>query len=211
MRRIIGVAALVALSGCAGNGMDEAECSVADWRAIGYEDGAAGQDMSALSSRRKACAEHGVAIDFNSYQSGRSEGLALFCRPANGYNYGSLGQRYNGVCPPDLEKEFLSSYQDGYGLYQRQAALDAITRELMQKQARANEIERLLANKTSTLAGGLLAPEQLAGAAVELKQLAEERSRLSGEIERLKIEQEKANEAYAVYEAHLSSRASRTD
>jgi len=209
MRRIFCVLALAALSGCAGGAMDEAECSTADWRTLGYEDGAAGEDMGAFTLRRKACADHGVVADLNGYRAGRSEGLLLFCRPSNGYNLGSLGVGYRGVCPFDLEADFLAAYNDGYGLYQRQTTLNAVTHRLAQKQARANEVERLLAEKTAALAGAGLTPEAVAATAVDLKQLTDERVRLAGEIERLKAEQAKADEAYRVYEARLSSRASR--
>jgi hypothetical protein len=209
MRRFFGVLALATLSGCAGSGMDEAECSTADWRTLGYEDGAAGADMNAFTLRRKACADHGVVADLNDYRAGRSEGLALFCRPSNAYNLGSLGVGYRGVCPPDLEKEFLAAYDDGYGLYQRQAALNSVTRHLNAAQSRADEVERLLAEKTAALAGGGLAPDQLAGAAVDIKQLAEERGRLARDIERLKTERAEADKAYRIYEARMASRASR--
>jgi len=210
MRRIFGVFLAVAvLSGCAGGTMDEAECSTADWRTLGFEDGAAGADMSAFSIRRKACADHGVVADLNGYRAGRSEGLGHFCRPSSGYNLGSLGVGYKGVCPADLETEFLAAYNDGYGLYKRQAALDAVTRNLVRKQARADQVERLMAEKTAALASTSLAPEELAALAVDLKQLAEERGRLAGDIERLKVEQAEADKAYRIYEARLASRASR--
>ncbi|MEZ5893062.1 MAG: DUF2799 domain-containing protein [Parvularculaceae bacterium] len=50
---LIGLA--VMLGGCAG-GLSKEECLVADWRAIGYEDGARGAPASAVSSHRQACA-----------------------------------------------------------------------------------------------------------------------------------------------------------
>jgi hypothetical protein len=66
------------VSGCAS--MDEDECRVADWRAIGYEDGVRGVAASHIGERREACAEHGIAPDFAAYRQGRDEGLLALTR-----------------------------------------------------------------------------------------------------------------------------------
>ena len=87
--------------------MSTEECLTADWRAIGYEDGAQGQNPDYFGERRKACAEHGITADFDAYLVGRAEGLALFCRPPNGYRLGVRDYNYSGVCPVELEDAFL--------------------------------------------------------------------------------------------------------
>ncbi len=96
------IAQSLTLAACA-NGMNSAECVTADWRAIGYEDGAQGRGTGSFGARRKACAEHGVTPDFQAYMAGRYKGLAQFCRPQNGYRLGTKGYRYTGVCPVELE------------------------------------------------------------------------------------------------------------
>src|SRR3990167_8939124 len=91
MRRIALLLFSLLLAGCAG-GMSKKECLYADWRAIGYEDGAQGRDASAIGSRRVACADKAkVTPDMEAYLSGREKGLDQFCRPANGFDYGSRG------------------------------------------------------------------------------------------------------------------------
>ncbi len=67
------VVMLMLASGCAT--MSEEECLVADWHAIGYEDGAAGLQVAQLGKRREACAEYGVRPDTAAYRAGRDEGL----------------------------------------------------------------------------------------------------------------------------------------
>ncbi|MFU8822501.1 MAG: DUF2799 domain-containing protein [Gammaproteobacteria bacterium] len=57
--------ALIALAGCAS--ISEDECRAIDWRTVGYEDGATGQGVERLSSRRQACARHGVVPDLDAY------------------------------------------------------------------------------------------------------------------------------------------------
>ena len=61
------------LSGCATMSGDE--CMTSDWSAIGYEDGSRGYTTERLTKHRKACAKHGVTLDFTAYQDGRDQGL----------------------------------------------------------------------------------------------------------------------------------------
>lgn len=105
----------LALPGCAT--MSAEECETADWRRIGYEDGADGKPMSALNDRDKACQSHGFQADFSKYKEGREDGLSVFCDPANGYRVGAEGRSYAGACVANNEEEFLAEYERGYELY----------------------------------------------------------------------------------------------
>ena len=171
---------LFAIAGCAG--MDAEECATADWRAIGYEDGAQGQGAAYFGTHRKACAGHGVMADFDAYLAGRAAGVAHFCRPQNGYRLGLQGEPYAGICPAELEGAFLAAHADGYGLYERGAALDHIRRRLHHSQERAQRIEYRLAESTALLISPALAPTERATVVVELKQLTEEKIDLEQSI-----------------------------
>lgn len=120
--------AFAVVSGCATMSADE--CATADWRTIGYEDGAKGHEASAISRHRKACAKHGVTADFDAYEQGRREGLRQYCRPANGYKAGRKGATYGGVCPADMEGEFLAAYEDGYGHFRLESDVQNIQRDI---------------------------------------------------------------------------------
>ena len=133
MRRILATALLLALGGCASASMDQAECQTADWRAVGYEDGTKGYSASAFGQHRRACAEHGITAGFDAYLAGHGEGLAIFCRPQNGYRLGAGGKRYSGVCPANLEGAFLDAHGVGYGLYERRAKLNRLSKSLSYK------------------------------------------------------------------------------
>ena len=78
--------------------MSAEECALSDWHAVGFEDGSLGYAAARLGDHRRACAEHGYAPDFAAYQAGREEGLRLYCQPSRGFNVGSKGGQYNGVC-----------------------------------------------------------------------------------------------------------------
>ena len=113
---------ITTLAGCAS--MSEEECLAADWRTIGVEDGARGRGPEAIAGHRKACAKAGVTPNLVDYENGRQEGLTQFCRPARGYEFGSQGGSYEGVCPADLEADFLEAYNDGRGYYELAQAVE---------------------------------------------------------------------------------------
>jgi Protein of unknown function (DUF2799) len=204
MRRMPLTILLAALGGCAG--MDADECRTADWRAVGYEDGVEGKSAAYFGTRRKACAEHGVQADFDAYLAGRAEGVAHFCRPQNGYHLGTQGHRDPGVCPVVLEAAFVAAHADGYGLYERGAAVDHLRRKLHHSRRRAQDIEYLLVDRTTLLLAPHLAPSDRATLAVELKQLTEEKIELNRAIDRLENEHAAAELEYEHYRAEVAAR-----
>ncbi len=206
MRRILATMLLLALGACAGGGMDSAECATADWRAIGYEDGAQGHSPDYFGHRRKACAEHGVTANFDAYLAGRAEGLAHFCRSQNGYRLGTRGYRYSGVCPAGLEGAFLAAHADGYGLYERQAALKSIGKQLHYSKARAKEIEFLLAQKTALLISAEVEVIERAAMAIELKQLAQEKVEVEQSLHQLEYDYAAAEREYQDYRGRIAYR-----
>ncbi|MBN1959152.1 MAG: DUF2799 domain-containing protein [Desulfuromonadales bacterium] len=117
-----------ALCGCVT--LNKNECLYADWQAIGLEDGAKGRDLSYLSRHRKACAKHGVSPDTDLYMSGYEMGLVQFCTPERGFSLGLGGAGYSGICPAELEGDFLSAYQQGYEIYQAERQVKKIAERL---------------------------------------------------------------------------------
>lgn len=109
------------ITGCAT--MSKDECQMADWQSVGYEDGAAGKDLSYMGRRREACAKYGVQLNSNIYRRGRDEGLELFCTELRGFAEGRAGENYNGVCPADLEGLFLRGYDAGRNIFVAQSAV----------------------------------------------------------------------------------------
>lgn len=206
MRKILVASALLFLGGCATHGMSEAECRMADWRAIGFEDGSRGAAASSFGAHRKACSEHGVSPDFDDYLAGHAQGLESFCRPENGARLGEAGYRYTGVCPKHLEGPFLEAHALRYGLYERRVALEGIDRRLHQCRERSKHIEVLVVDKTALLVAPHLTPASRANLAVELKQLAEEKIELGREIHALEHDRIEAEEEYAHYQNRVAYR-----
>ena len=201
---IPGVLSLLVLNAC--TGMDAAECRTADWRAVGYEDGVQGRSPAHLGERRTDCAGHGVTPDFQAYMDGHSQGIALFCRPQNGYQLGNRGYRYDGVCPAGLEDTFLAAYADGYGLYQRRATINRLSSQIAHKHKRSKAIERSMAEKTTALVSPQTSPSQRLTIGVDLKQLTEERIAIERTIGELESDLAQAELDYEIYRDNLARR-----
>jgi hypothetical protein len=183
--------------------MDAEECATADWRAVGYEDGVEGRSAAYFGTRRKACAEHGIKADFDAWLAGRGEGVAHFCRPQNGYQLGLEGGPYSGICPAALEAPFLAAHAEGYGLYERGAAIDQIRRQLRQSQERARSIEYSLAERTALLIAPDLLPAERATVVIDLKQLTEEKIDLERSIDQLEHDYAAAELEYEHYRSRI--------
>lgn len=198
---VLGLAAWM-LSGCASMGKDE--CLAMDWRTVGFEDGATGQGIERLSSRRQACAKHGVAPDLDAYRAGRDEGLVEFCQPANGFHVGARGRGYSGTCPAYLAPAFNDAYQSGRKLWQLESRLNDAFRGIAHRRAEVEQIDGgLLATSIAMVSEGKT-PEERAQALLDTRSLAERRGRLLAEIDEL----ERSLPAYEAeltdYRAHLA-------
>ncbi|NVJ59953.1 MAG: DUF2799 domain-containing protein [Gammaproteobacteria bacterium] len=125
------VVSLLGLQSCAT--LSKEECRAADWRTIGFSDGARGYASGRISDHREACAEYGVAPNLQQYLAGHKEGIRNYCVPNQGFDLGRRGTQYNGICPADLEPAFLSSYRQGQEIY-------VIERDIKQFERERNDL-----------------------------------------------------------------------
>src|SRR5690606_23590056 len=121
LARLSCIAVVLAASGCAG--MSEQACLSSDWRTVGFEDGAAGRSVATVGGYRQACGKHGISPDLDGYRAGHAEGVEVYCRPSRGFDAGRSGSSYQGVCPANLEPEFLDAYNAGRHLYELESAV----------------------------------------------------------------------------------------
>jgi hypothetical protein len=185
-------------SGCAS--MNEDECRIADWRAIGYEDGVMGVAASHIGKRREACAEHGIAPDFAAYKQGRDEGLQEYCTPASGYRLGRQGQTINAVCPSELRADFRDAFRSGHEIYQAAAVVRATETKLRRKKQELEEIRSSLTGKTSKIIAPSTETERRIELLVEIQDLTSRKQMVENEINRLSAEQNRQREKLAVLE-----------
>jgi hypothetical protein len=122
----LGAVALAACESIGGPTMDAAQCQVADWKALGYKDGAEGRAPERFVSRQQACVGAGYGADQEAYMAGRAEGLWAWCQPEQAFRLGLNGTSYNGVCPPELDSMFRAAHADGYRAYSVTSALQSV-------------------------------------------------------------------------------------
>jgi hypothetical protein len=203
MRRLVHILLFFALAGCAG--MSKNECLTADWRAIGYEDGAGGAPVSAITPRRQACAKKiGEAPDMDAYLIGRNEGLADYCRPSNGFAVGARGEAYHGVCKDKAVGPFIAAYRRGAELYALESAairageaVAAAQNDLWSIRRRIAEIEAALVSPATPNADRV---EHL----VEMKNLYRDQRRVEADIAALERAQDRASAALSNYQRYLA-------
>lgn len=194
---------LLGLGGCASMSADE--CMVSDWRAIGYEDGARGYTTDQFSQHRKACAKHGVTADFQSYQAGRGQGLEEFCQPGRGYTYGENGGRYNGVCPVQLEPDFVAAYNAGYKHYTLRAAVSNTSAAIYARQGQLDFIEKRTVAIGLELISEDTTTEQRIALLSEMKQLSQRKGELESEIRQLVADRARAEQDLQNYEQTMAA------
>ena len=123
---IVGCAAV--LAGCAS--MSRQECLQADWYAVGERDAGRGYPMNRMADHAEACAEFGVRPSAREYEAGYKAGIPLYCNDAVGWSEGRAGGRYQGICPPDLERGFLRGYRLGREIHQLGQRLENLDRRM---------------------------------------------------------------------------------
>jgi hypothetical protein len=175
------------VAGCA-SGLSQQECQLADWRTIGYEDGLRGLPQSRIGGHRKACAEHGVALDLDAYRGGWEQGVLSYCKPRNGYRLGRAGKQFNAICPVGLEEAFVDAYAQGRRIYVLESELRRLQRGLDSKRQRIAAIEVQLRDTGIELVTADITTAQRVVLLDELRKLEQERSATKAAIPALEAE-----------------------
>lgn len=204
MRLVLIAATSLMLAGCAS--MSKDECLYADWRAVGFEDGAAGAPASAISSRRQACAKAGVTPDTLAYLDGREAGLFEYCTPANGFRAGESGASYSGVCARHGEASFLDQYRAGAHLYVLRDRVRAASHALHEATSELGAIDAAIVHASTSLVLPDLSVAERATLVVELTRLTSESDRVERVLPVLHTNLDIAEAELADYQFHLASR-----
>lgn len=176
---LLGLGAFV-LTGCAS--MDMAECQSADWETIGYQDGADGRPSEDISRHRKACAKHNVTPVLAHYLDGWNDGVLRYCTPQNGFNAGSSGRAYAGVCPSEVEDGFLAAFGDGRELHSLQTNAQQISHRISRDERRLVKIEKAILHKEAQLIISDGTPQERALLIADLRSLSEEKGQLEQSV-----------------------------
>lgn len=153
---LIGLTVIFAvLNGCAS--MSKAECAVADWQTVGFEDGSSGRPLTYISRHRKACAKVSVTPSMSQYEQGHAQGLDYYCIFDNGFRLGSSGSSYNAVCSAQERQSFALGYDKGRRQYLAQKnirdsdeILNSIEEQINDVYARIATTEDVITHPDST-------------------------------------------------------------
>lgn len=162
MRRVLLSIGLIAASTLLGScaTMSAQECAAGDWTGRGFADGAAGYAQSRLGEHAEACSKHDITPDDNAYRAGWAQGVLRYCTLPNGFAQGRSGAAYNGVCPANLEDDFLPAYRDGQVVYAAEQAVSNARGSVDSLGGRLEELDDKLAAKQRELRAEGLTDEQ---------------------------------------------------
>ena len=179
------ITGIIVMTSCAA--MDKNECLNADWYSIGFEDGAKGYKASKISRLRKACAKHGVAPDFATYERGRLKGLEEWCTPRNGYYWGEAGRSYNDVCPDPLERAFVRAYKKGRTVYSYKTKVNKTKRDLNRLYDEMANLETDLAHMEDELVSQGVSPRRRRQLLEDIRVLEDDHRALQDDITEMEV------------------------
>jgi hypothetical protein len=197
-KTLLTATALLTLSGC--SGMDQAECTTADWRVIGYEDGTAGRNQTRIGEYRKACAEHGITPDLAEYKEGYAEGVRNFCTESSGFNYGRRGGAYDGICPQGMEPDFLAGYSLGREHYVLSREVSSLNSRISRNKSRIDSLENSIAQKTLQVADDDTSGDKRVELLLDIKNQSAEIGELKAQIRKDEAELDNKEAEYAALE-----------
>jgi hypothetical protein len=202
--RLLSLAAAVYLvAGC--SGMSEQACVTADWRTVGFEDGTAGRSEGTIGRYRQQCSEHGVAPDLESYRAGHAEGVRSYCKESNGFVVGHSGATYQGVCPADLEPDFLAEYNSGRRLHELESALGNVDSRIASNYRAQEGIKQELTDIGVRMIASDTTAEQRLAMVTRSADLGRHYGELNTETEQLQRERALAERALLEYRATLAA------
>jgi len=198
-RLLYGVCVALLAAGCAT--MDKSECRAADWRSVGFEDGAAGRQLGYIASHRRSCAEHGVTPDLEAYRDGHAIGARQFCTPANGFRQGRAGRGYGGICPADLAGEFLAAHATGQRLHELASEVGRLHYEARRMDADLGELSQRSDNIEALLISGALSASDRKSLLDQFKQIQADIALLEADIHRFELEAARLQGEYDLLDA----------
>lgn len=152
--------------------LSQDECHQGNWFEIGQNDGIQGRPLLYFEDHVKACTKHGVKPDRMQYEDGRIFGLAKYCTPQSGFRAGRKSQKYQNVCPPELQGEFIRGNKLGTQFGKAEHQL--------------NEVVHKITKIESTLKKGKVTPDQQHSLNSQLGRLRLDQTRLEEGIRRLR-------------------------
>ncbi|WP_338849633.1 DUF2799 domain-containing protein [Massilia sp. W12] len=138
--RLLALLSLSMLCSCASLSRDE--CLRGDWWQIGMADGSRGAGMQQLAQHQKACAEHGVIPNAQTWLAGRKQGLLSYCQAENAFQLGRKNSSHiAGDCEEFQKPQFLAEYARGQEIWRLEHEEDEKKSDLDKHKKRLGKID----------------------------------------------------------------------
>ena len=175
MRRLLPLLSAVLITGCATLTPDQ--CRHADWRQIGFADGASGASAARINDHAKACAEIGVRPDLDGYLRGRDQGLLSYCRAENGFAIGRGGSFANMAdCPEHMKPAFMDQYRRGHEIHLLESDLARRRSRIYENNSRMRRVNERIARIREELRKKDLPDEQRKALLEDFERLVERKN-----------------------------------
>lgn len=123
--------------------LSKEECTAADWRVIGEQDGAAGHDpQKRFAAHAKACEKANVVANQTLWNDGYQQGLVRFCTPLSGLAHGQKGAGYANNCPAHKDQLFRSGYDLGLTQFRKQSEINSLKSRISSAELSISSLER---------------------------------------------------------------------
>ena len=195
---------LLAVAGCAG--MSQQACQTSDWRSVGFDDGSVGRSESIFANYQRQCAEHGVQPNLDAYRQGHAQGVEVYCQAGNGFEVGHSGAVYQGVCPKNLEPEFLANYNSGHRLFELEAAVRNIDAQISSNNYEQERIRGELTSIAAAMISSDTKPEDRVVMVSRSAELGRRYGELTNETRSLTEERVVKDRELREYQQTLASR-----
>jgi hypothetical protein len=171
---------VLALTGCAT--LTPEQCRYADWRQIGFADGAGGYNAGRINDHAKACAEVGVRPNLDDYVDGREQGLRNYCQAENGFAIGRRGVIANVAdCPENMKFAFMEQYRHGQQVHLMEEDLAHRRSRIYQNNSRVHRNNERIAAIREELAKKDLPDDRRTALLSEFDRLVEQKNAIGRE------------------------------
>ena len=191
---------MMLISGCAT--MSPEECLQANWEEIGFNDAAEGYSSTRSADHREACAEAGVALDFEAYRSGYELGLPVFCTLTRGYETADHGGDFAQQCDRNRFPDYARGYTEGRELYHLRSEINALEDDKREKEKQSDalleQISKLqmIRDESSDKEERRQAKRQLPDLENLYRSLVQDIAALAREIEQLRAESDALSNSF---------------
>lgn len=180
MFRVLPWLAVALLGGCAT--LTPEQCRHADWRQIGFADGAGGHNAGRINDHAKACAEVGVRPNLDDYVDGREQGLRNYCQAENGFAIGRRGASANVAdCPENMKFSFMEQYRHGQQVHLMEEDLAQRRSRIYQNNSRVRRNNERIAMIHEELAKKDLPDDRRTALLNEFERLVEQKNAIGRE------------------------------